>query len=127
MEINDILLLLEQVTVDKRHWGLSIEPTQQIIPELEARLTSGASKYCYVPKKEKFVIKFPQTLKDLRDDECKQEAAFYQNSSSFRIQKLLLETKFIGKNSHGVPFYIQPKIDFTARDIPNLKEKNIII
>ena len=76
---------------------------------------SGATKFCYIIPGCDFVIKFCSNNR--RHNECEQEARAYENAKKYRVERVLLETRFVYENSNGTKFYTQPKITEASCDM----------
>lgn len=85
------------------------------------RYAKGATKYCFLIPKADYVIKFckPSRKSNSRQlDECELEASAYESAKQYRVEKVLLETRFIGENAQGIKFFAQPKIEVTHCEMP---------
>lgn len=115
---DELLKLLEVVTIDYMKFGkVCVDAPCQIG---KAKRFSGVSKYCYIFPDEDFVVKFPQVYREhnLNENECAQEVELYHSSHNYRVQRVLPETTFLGRNTHGVPFYKQAKLDYVCSQLP---------
>lgn len=86
------------------------------------RYARGATKSCFILPHADYVIKFCKPSRKRSNsremDECELEACAYKSAKEYRVEKVLLETRFIGENEYGVKFFAQPKIETTQCDIP---------
>ena len=88
-------------------------------------LASGAFKECLIFPDMDFVLKIPFEFREnsKKDNACYDEIETYQSAKEAGVEKVFLETWFIGFLKNGRPVYGQAKADYTSSSLPENKEK----
>lgn len=86
---------------------------------------TGAFKECVIFPDMDFVLKIPfEFSKNMRkNNACEDEIKTYQSAKEARVEKVFLETWFIGYLENGRPVYGQAKADYTIHSLPESKIK----
>ena len=92
------------------------------IPNCER--ATGAFKECLIFPDMDYVLKVPFSFyKNSREEgnACEDEIRTYQSAKEAGVEKVFLETWFIGYIANGRPVYGQAKADYTAGALPGNK------
>lgn len=86
---------------------------------------TGAFKECLIFPDMDFVLKIPfEFSKNMRKhNACEDEIKTYQLAKETGVEKVFLETWFIGYLANGRPVYGQAKADYTVNSLPASKIK----
>ena len=86
---------------------------------------TGAFKECIIFPDMDFVLKIPfEFSKNMRKhNACEDEIKTYQSAKEAGVEKVFLETWFIGYLANGRPVYGQAKADYTVSALPKSKIK----
>ena len=86
---------------------------------------AGAFKECLIFPDMDFVLKIPFEFRknSEMDNACEDEIKTYQSAKEAGVEKVFLETWFIGYLRNGRPVYGQAKADYTSNSLPESKEK----
>lgn len=93
---------------------------REIAQDNNWKVASGATKYCFILPHDDYVVKFCKPARkrnSLGMDECELEARAYESAKKFRVEKALLETRFIGENEHGLKFFVQPRVEMAHCEV----------
>ena len=84
---------------------------------------TGAFKECLIFPDMDFVLKIPFEFSknSEMDNACHDEIKTYQSAKEAGVEKVFLETWFIGYLRNGRPVYGQAKADYTASALPGNK------
>ena len=93
------------------------------IPNCER--ATGAFKECLIFPNMDFVLKIPFTFREntRTGNACEDEIKTYNSAKEAGVEKVFLETWFVGYLTNGRPVYGQAKADFTSSMIPEAKAK----
>ena len=90
----------------------------------EGKTANGAFKMCLIFDKLDYVVKIPFSYdKDERTGACEIEIKLYESAKEAGLEKIFLETWFIGFLKNGCPVYGQPKISCIVSQTPKEKKK----
>lgn len=90
----------------------------------EGRTADGAFKMCLIFENLDYVVKIPFSYtRNERKNACEDEIKTYESAKKAGVEKIFLETWFIGFLDNGCPIYGQPKISFTINSTPKEKIK----
>ena len=86
---------------------------------------TGAFKECLIFPDMDFVLKIPFEFSknSEMDNACHDEIKTYQSAKEAGVEKVFLETWFIGFLENGRPVYCQTKADYTSNSLPENKKK----
>ena len=86
---------------------------------------TGAFKECLIFPDIDFVLKIPFEFSknSEMDNACHDEIKTYQSAKEAGVEKVFLETWFIGYLANGRPVYGQAKADYTSNSLPENKKK----
>jgi hypothetical protein len=86
---------------------------------------TGAFKECLIFPDMDFVLKIPFEFSrnSEMDNACYDEIKTYQSAKEAGVEKVFLETWFIGYLANGRPVYGQAKADYTSNSLPENKKK----
>ena len=86
---------------------------------------TGAFKECLIFPDMDFVIKIPFDFREnsKEDNACYDEIKTYQSAKEAGVEKVFLETWFIGYLANGRPVYGQTKADCTINELSETKKK----
>ena len=86
---------------------------------------TGAFKECLIFPDMDFVLKIPFEFSknSEMDNACHDEIKTYQSAKEAGVEKVFLETWFIGYLRNGRPVYGQAKADYTSNSLPENKKK----
>ena len=86
---------------------------------------TGAFKECLIFPDMDFVLKIPFEFSknSEMDNACHDEIKTYQSAKEAGVEKVFLETWFIGFLKNGRPVYGQAKADYTSSSLPENKKK----
>ena len=86
---------------------------------------TGAFKECLIFPDMDFVLKIPFEFSknSEMDNACHDEIKTYQSAKEAGVEKVFLETWFIGYLRNGRPVYGQAKADYTSNSLPESKKK----
>ena len=86
---------------------------------------SGAFKECLIFPDMDFVLKIPFEFREnsKKDNAWYDEIETYQSAKEAGVEKVFLETWFIGYLANGRPVYGQAKADYTSSSLPENKKK----
>ena len=86
---------------------------------------SGAFKECLIFPDMDFVLKIPFEFREnsKKDNACYDEIETYQSAKEAGVEKVFLETWFIGYLANGRPVYGQTKADCTINELSETKKK----
>lgn len=86
---------------------------------------TGAFKECLIFPDMDFVLKLPFDYRRNSeiDNACYDEIITYQSAKEAGVEKIFLETWFIGYLANGRPVYGQAKADYTVKSLPKSKIK----
>ena len=86
---------------------------------------TGAFKECLIFPDMDFVLKIPFNFCSYSREcnACEDEIKTYQSAKEAGVEKVFLETWFIGYLRNGRPVYGQAKADYTSNSLPESKKK----
>ena len=86
---------------------------------------TGAFKECLIFPDMDFVLKMPFEFSrnSEMNNACYDEIKTYQSAKEAGVEKVFLETWFIGYLRNGRPVYGQTKADYTSNSLPESKKK----
>ena len=86
---------------------------------------TGAFKECLIFPDMDFVLKIPFEFRENSEmgNACHDEIKTYQSAKVAGVEKVFLETWFIGYLRNGRPVYGQAKADYTSNSLPENKKK----
>ena len=86
---------------------------------------TGAFKECLIFPDMDFVLKIPFSFCSYSREcnACEDEIRTYQSAKEAGVEKVFLETWFIGYLRNGRPVYGQAKADYTSNSLPESKKK----
>jgi len=86
---------------------------------------TGAFKECLIFPDMDYVLKVPFAFyKNSREgNACEDEIRTYQSAKEAGVEKVFLETWFIGYLANGRPVYGQAKADYISNSLPESKKK----
>ena len=86
---------------------------------------TGAFKECLIFPDMDFVLKIPFGFRENSEmgNACYNEIETYQSAKEAGVEKVFLETWFIGFLKNGRPVYGQAKADYTSSSLPENKKK----
>ena len=88
----------------------------------EGRTASGSFKKCLIFENLDYVVKIPFSYtRNKRENECENEIKTYESAKKAGVEKIFLETWFIGFLDNGCPIYGQAKADYTVNSLPDSK------
>lgn len=90
----------------------------------EGRTARGAFKMCLIFESLDYVVKIPFSyMRNERKNACENEIKTYESAKKAGVEKIFLETWFIGFLDNGCPIYGQAKADYTVSSLPKSKIK----
>lgn len=86
---------------------------------------TGAFKECLIFPDMDYVLKIPFTFRNHSRERnaCEDEIKTYESAKEAGVEKVFLETWFIGFLENGRPVYGQAKADCTSNSLPDSKKK----
>ena len=88
---------------------------------------TGAFKECLIFPDMDYVLKIPFTFRNHSRERnaCEDEIKTYESAKEAGVEKVFLETWFIGFLENGRPIYGQEKADCTVSSLPDSKKKEV--